>query len=56
MSKKESSIVNHFEEGIIICTVKNCNTKIEAGKEVILEGKPYCTVCGTILMKQIFGL
>jgi len=38
------------------CCVINCGKRINPGKSVKIGEKVYCSMCGTILLKDIMGL
>jgi hypothetical protein len=43
-------------QGNLICCVKNCHRNIKPGEEIKLDDDVYCKQCGTLILKQTFGL
>ncbi|MBD3351136.1 MAG: hypothetical protein GF364_06595 [Candidatus Lokiarchaeota archaeon] len=57
IKNEDQGNTNQKQENLeLFCSVKNCGAKIEQGKEVKINGKIYCPICGTSIIKASLGL
>ncbi len=56
MAKTPKIMNDSMNEKKKCCVIINCRKIISSGKGIKIGEKEYCSICGTILLKDIIGL